>query len=454
VLRGATATLLHAGNVEDSPLLQPRRPNPLTGKTVTIPLGTSDAEASLLRAHAAQDIARGPPPPEPDPSLPPYGTSDKWRFDRTMRRLYKLQFPTRTCNNIRDVRDLLEEYAADNGREGNEFGHKGERVNYGHIMSLGSELIDYRAAAFAVAAGQGGTLVYPQPQMDWQSVAKRDCYPAWWSCWFNPSVGCEELGGLDEYQNRHKERRIVTNAHSSAVLRAHELGSEVDFVLQCQIEKDKIDRTDMHCVDREVEFADRGWWMMHVAMLMMQPNKVLLQHLERTKLEVGFEHPIVGVHMRGTDKHLEAERLGVETYTDLAVRMLKQNGWTRVYVATDDARWSREVVLRSLIKSARRLTYPHEITLVMRAIPRTNGATWDQALAVGITEFGRNTVTDTMLLSQCDGFIGTKSSLFSQVALLLGIGFHDRRMYAAADDDESFGYKWAPSTFGLEELQA
>ena len=185
---------------------------------------------------------------------------------------------------------------------------------------------------------------------------------------------------------------------------------------------------------------------MHIAMLTMQPNKVLLQHLENTKLKIGFEHPIVGVHMRGTDKHLEAERLTVQSYTDVVVRMLKQKGWSRVFVSTDDSMWTREIVLRSLIKSARRLLYNQELTLVMQDIPRADGATWDQALAVGVTEFGRNAITDTMLLSQCDGFVGTKTSLFSQVALLLGIGFHDRTLYAAADDAD-FQYAWAPTSF-------
>jgi len=204
--------------------------------------------------------------------------------------------------------------------------------------------------------------------------------------------------------------------------------------------------TNMHCLDPDVFGADRSWWLMHVAMLTLQPNKVLLRHIHRIKSQLHFRKPIVGVHMRGTDKHLEAERLRIDTYTDLAVQMMQQLGCENLFVATDDISWSREVILQALEVSSRRHGFNKKIHMVMQDNSRANGPTWDQALTVGLTEFGRNAVADTLLLADCDGWVGTKSSLFSEVSLLLGIGFHDRRMYVAADEPK-FSYDWAPTAF-------
>lgn len=423
-------------------LLTSNDPRPGAGAEVFIPPGTAQGDASLIRMQHVQDGVKGPPPPEIDPSLPPYGSTDVWRLDRTMRHLYQLQFPE-VCNNARDVRDLLGPFAPHVGAESGIFGNQGEGINYGHSMSLGTELLDYRAPALALSSSMAATLVYPQPDMDWQAAAQRDCSPAWWSCWFVPSVGCEEFGGKGEYARRAAPRRALA-AVPQAVQQARDMGADSALSLQCMVGKDWM--TEMHCVDPAVNGADRSWWLMHIAMLTMQPNTVLLKHLIHTKAELGFRKPIVGMHLRGTDKHLEAERVALNIYTDLAIRMLKQVGTTRIFVATDDAAWSRDVVERALVLSARRLRFSGTIELVMASHERADGPTWDQALAVGITAFGRHAVTDTMLLAECDGWIGTKSSLFSEVSLLLGIGFHDRRMYVAADDP-TFTYSWAPSTF-------
>ncbi|XP_033097158.1 alpha-(1,6)-fucosyltransferase-like isoform X2 [Anneissia japonica] len=85
------------------------------------------------------------------------------------------------------------------------------------------------------------------------------------------------------------------------------------------------------------------WWIGQVLKYILRPSKLLQQHIEEMEGKHNFEHPIVGVHVRRTDKvgteaafHDISEYMKhVEEYYELIKRRqtVKKK---RVYLATDD----------------------------------------------------------------------------------------------------------------------
>nr|XP_026691909.1 alpha-(1,6)-fucosyltransferase isoform X2 [Ciona intestinalis] len=84
------------------------------------------------------------------------------------------------------------------------------------------------------------------------------------------------------------------------------------------------------------------WWMGHVMSYLVRPNDWLLKEIEKTKTEIGFQHPVVGIQVRRTDKIREAPYQSVDTYMDYVSSwydrydMEHDNVKRRVFVASDE----------------------------------------------------------------------------------------------------------------------
>eukprot|EP00731_Ephydatia_muelleri_P000914 Em0001g914a len=80
------------------------------------------------------------------------------------------------------------------------------------------------------------------------------------------------------------------------------------------------------------------WFMGHLIQYLMRPNPQLQTYLETKRKEMGFQKPIVGVHVRRSDKvGVEAAYHGIEEYmVHVEEWFAKHGGQKRVFLATDE----------------------------------------------------------------------------------------------------------------------
>uniref|UniRef100_H2Z3T9 GT23 domain-containing protein n=1 Tax=Ciona savignyi TaxID=51511 RepID=H2Z3T9_CIOSA len=95
---------------------------------------------------------------------------------------------------------------------------------------------------------------------------------------------------------------------------------------------------------QRVHADPKVWWTGHVISYFLRLQKSALADYESFKKKIRFNHPIVGIHVRRTDKHTEAPPLALERYMDHVIRWFDRYEMRhpgdkvirRVYLATDE----------------------------------------------------------------------------------------------------------------------
>ncbi|XP_064469231.1 alpha-(1,6)-fucosyltransferase-like isoform X4 [Ornithodoros turicata] len=108
-----------------------------------------------------------------------------------------------------------------------------------------------------------------------------------------------------------------------------------------------------------------AWWFGQFMAYIMRPSLSLFDNLSETKRNITFRSPIVGLHIRRTDKCVEAARHEVEEYMEHAEEYFDNIAGPvprRIYVATEDPS-----VFQELRKKATQLAH---------AIPASFGGRW------------------------------------------------------------------------------
>lgn len=150
------------------------------------------------------------------------------------------------------------------------------------------------------------------------------------------------------------------------------------------------------------------WWIGQFVTYLTRPQQHLAEDLAQTKSKLGFSNPVVGVHVRRTDKvGLEAAYHGIEEY------MLYVDEWfdtyeqrhpgirRKVYLASDDP---------TVLSDAKKL-YPHYEFISDNEISKTAG------LGSRYTDASlRGVIIDIHFMSLCDYLVCTFSSQVCRVA--------------------------------------
>ncbi|XP_022106971.1 alpha-(1,6)-fucosyltransferase-like [Acanthaster planci] len=175
------------------------------------------------------------------------------------------------------------------------------------------------------------------------------------------------------------------------------------------------------------------WWMGQVLKYILRPQPRLAKELELAGQRMGFQHPIVGVHVRRTDKvGTEASFHGIQEYMVhveeyyLTLERTQRVQQRRVYLATDDA---------SLLAEARR-AYPQYVFISDNAISQSAG------LASRYTENALlGVITDIHFLALSDYLVCTFSSQVCRVAYEIMQTYHPdaSTFFHSLDDVYYFG---------------
>jgi len=151
-----------------------------------------------------------------------------------------------------------------------------------------------------------------------------------------------------------------------------------------------------------------AWWIGQLLMYILKPQPETVEMLENGKNKLGFKKPIVGVHVRRTDKvgteasfhSLEEYMKSVDDYYD-QLEMVERVDKRRVYIASDDPK---------VIDEARR-NYPKYEVIGDPEIAKV------AAVSTRYTDSSLNGIMlDIDLLSKCDFLVCTFSSQVCRVA--------------------------------------
>uniref|UniRef100_H2XQC4 GT23 domain-containing protein n=1 Tax=Ciona intestinalis TaxID=7719 RepID=H2XQC4_CIOIN len=174
------------------------------------------------------------------------------------------------------------------------------------------------------------------------------------------------------------------------------------------------------------------WWIGQVQSYLMRPQEWLLNDLETCKKEIGFDHPIVGVHIRRTDKISEA------AYVDLSRYMVHAKNWfdryaeknpnksfkKRIYLATDEVNVTLEANER----------YPEY--QFISGLPNASF----HAAKRREEETVKYLLHDVYLLRDCDYFVGTFSSNIGQMVYELRQALDRDTTFEAVSLDNTYLY--------------
>ncbi|XP_041468752.1 alpha-(1,6)-fucosyltransferase-like isoform X2 [Lytechinus variegatus] len=148
------------------------------------------------------------------------------------------------------------------------------------------------------------------------------------------------------------------------------------------------------------------WWMGQLVMYIQRPQPSFQKDIDKMKEAIGFTHPIVGLHVRRTDKiGTEASFHAIEEYMFHAIEYYQRLERRqkvpvrKIYLATDDA---------NLLKEAEE-KYPDYVFIGDHSIAKSAGLSSrysDDSL--------RGIILDIYFLSRTDFFVGTFSSQVSR----------------------------------------
>uniref|UniRef100_H3D3V5 Alpha-(1,6)-fucosyltransferase n=1 Tax=Tetraodon nigroviridis TaxID=99883 RepID=H3D3V5_TETNG len=150
------------------------------------------------------------------------------------------------------------------------------------------------------------------------------------------------------------------------------------------------------------------WWVSQFVKYLVRPQAWLEKEIQQSTAKLGFKHPIVGVHVRRTDKvgteaafhPIEEYMIHVEEQFQLLARRVHIDK-KRVYLATDDP---------SLLQEAKNKYPEYEFI-------SDNSISWSAGLHNRYTENSlRGVILDIHFLSQTDFLVCTFSSQVCRVA--------------------------------------
>ncbi|XP_045168522.2 alpha-(1,6)-fucosyltransferase-like [Mercenaria mercenaria] len=176
-----------------------------------------------------------------------------------------------------------------------------------------------------------------------------------------------------------------------------------------------------------------AWWIGQLVTYLTRPNEMLKTDLTESKKKLGFQNPIVGVHIRRTDKvGMEAQFHGVDEYMKYVDEWFdiyeRRNPGVqrRVYLASDDP---------NVLNEAKN-NYPQYIFVSDNEISKTAG------LSSRYTDASlRGIILDTHMLSLCDFLVCTFSSQVCRVGYELMQPLHGdaSHWFKSLDDIYYFG---------------
>ncbi|XP_051510281.1 alpha-(1,6)-fucosyltransferase-like isoform X1 [Myxocyprinus asiaticus] len=175
------------------------------------------------------------------------------------------------------------------------------------------------------------------------------------------------------------------------------------------------------------------WWVSQFVKYLVRPQAWLEKEIQETGVKLGFKHPIVGVHVRRTDKvGTEAAFHPIEEYmahVEEQFQYISQRVHVdkkRVYLATDDP---------SLLQEARTKYTDYEFI-------SDNSISWSASLHNRYTENSlRGVILDIHFLSQTDFLVCTFSSQVCRVAYEIMQTLHPdaSSFFRSLDDIYYFG---------------
>jgi len=171
------------------------------------------------------------------------------------------------------------------------------------------------------------------------------------------------------------------------------------------------------------------WWRTAMAAHLLRVNAPTaeLLRLEARKAEIGFVHPIIGVHVRHGDACHTTLRKGrcteLDAYLPEIRTMAARYNTTRVFLATDDA---------SVVAAAAEATEFHfvHIDFDRKALDSKDQIEYRKSLWDGSNDAGHDimlaSLLDLLLLAECDILITHFLSNMSRLALELAAARHQR----------------------------
>ncbi|XP_051500318.1 alpha-(1,6)-fucosyltransferase-like [Myxocyprinus asiaticus] len=175
------------------------------------------------------------------------------------------------------------------------------------------------------------------------------------------------------------------------------------------------------------------WWVSQFVKYLVRPQAWLEKEIQDTAIKLGFKHPIVGVHVRRTDKvGTEAAFHPIEEYmahVEEQFEYISQRVHVdkrRVYLATDDP---------SLLEEAKTKYTDYEFI-------SDNSISWSASLHNRYTENSlRGVILDIHFLSQTDFLVCTFSSQVCRVAYEIMQTLHPdaSSFFRSLDDIYYFG---------------
>lgn len=170
------------------------------------------------------------------------------------------------------------------------------------------------------------------------------------------------------------------------------------------------------------------WWVSQFVKYLIRPQPWLEKEIEEATKKLGFKHPVIGVHVRRTDKvgteaafhPIEEYMVHVEEHFQLLARRMRIDK-KRVYLATDDP---------ALLQEAKAKFPQYEFI-------SDNSISWSAGLHNRYTENSlRGVILDIHFLSQADFLVCTFSSQVCRVAYEIMQTYHpDASTYFHSLDD-------------------
>lgn len=150
------------------------------------------------------------------------------------------------------------------------------------------------------------------------------------------------------------------------------------------------------------------WWISQFVKYLLRPQDAMQDLLEKVEEKLGFKHPVVGIHVRRTDKiGTEASFHGIEEYMEYAeeyyrqLELEKPVDVRRIYLATDDP---------NLLSESKK-KFPNYVFYGDPNIAKS--------ASVGTrysTESLKGVILDIHMLSKCDYIVCTFSSQVCRLA--------------------------------------
>eukprot|EP01103_Thecamoeba_quadrilineata_P005781 TRINITY_DN15538_c0_g1_i1.p1 TRINITY_DN15538_c0_g1~~TRINITY_DN15538_c0_g1_i1.p1 ORF type:complete len:413 (-),score=62.48 TRINITY_DN15538_c0_g1_i1:88-1326(-) len=191
-------------------------------------------------------------------------------------------------------------------------------------------------------------------------------------------------------------------------------------------------------------YREKGsfWWKSNILAHYLQPNKKVEDLLIHIKKKLGWEHPIIGMHIRHgercTDESLPA-CVPVQKYFEGASLIKKKYGVDRIFLATDDPQVKKE---------ASKYSKDFKVVWVTDSMLDVN-----EVLGKHLPiDFSLATIVDLLLLSHSDYYVAGFISNQGRLAFEMMFARHGcLRPYVTVDIPwcSHYGHKWETGSIGV-----